>query len=151
MNKLYLIILTTILSSCLTREVSKGHTEILDNEVVDMLKQRLNDKELSKEDIVSALGSPEVVTTMQQEQWFYLSTQNKAKSFLTPKIVESHAVIITFKDNKAVDIEKISNQEIHNISYATGKTPTKGDDDNVLKEIFGNLGRFNVNRNTARK
>ncbi len=98
----------------------------------------------SKQDVLNTLGSPSSVSEFGDKKWLYISSKKENFAFLSQKTLEQKIVAIEFDHNDI--IKKIDNYglaQANKIDFSSDSTPTGGDDDRLVKKLFGNIGRFN--------
>ncbi len=77
------------------------------------------------------------------ESWYYISEKTETKAFLPPKKTSRKVVIIRFNKQGIVkEIKAIGLKEARDIRMVERITPTAGQEMTILKQVFGNIGRF---------
>lgn len=98
----------------------------------------------TKEQVSKLLGTPSSVSPFGNNTWYYMFEETERRAFLSPSVVRSNITRIEFNDKKqVVSIDSVTEQDRQVISHNTRQEPTAGHSDSVLKQIFGNVGRFN--------
>lgn len=98
----------------------------------------------TKEQVSKLLGTPSAVSPFGNSTWYYMSEVTERRAFFHPSVVSSNITRIEFNDkNQVVSIDSVSEQDRQVVSHITRQEPTAGHSDSVLKQIFGNVGRFN--------
>ena len=95
----------------------------------------------TKASILARLGNPSVVSTFDENTWYYLSSVRERLAYLRPAIKERTITAITFREDGAV--EKIAEYGIENgqyVNFVNRETPTRGRELSVLEQIFGTIG-----------
>jgi len=132
---LSIIICTT---GCARTIRQKGYT--FNQAHIEQIKPHIS----SKDTVFEILGSPSVESSFGDDTWFYISTKRASLAFFAPKILEQQIVSIEFgPDNLVKKIDKYTLDHAQTLAFSKDKTPTAGDDDRLVKKLFGNMGRFN--------
>ena len=140
--KLLFIIFTrfaiiSILASCSPRMDTRGN---LPNP--DMLAN-IEVGQVNKRQVIELIGSPSTVELFNGESWYYISEKTETKAFFEPKTTNRKVVIIRFNKRGIVkEIKTIGLKEARNIKMVDRVTPTAGREMNILRQLFGNIGRF---------
>jgi outer membrane protein assembly factor BamE (lipoprotein component of BamABCDE complex) len=95
----------------------------------------------SEEEVITLIGSPTNTSLYGPQNWYYIYKKTARTSFFDPTTLEERILIITFDDHgKVTNITETTpdGQVINPISY---KTPTAGQDQTFLQQVFGNFGR----------
>jgi len=89
------------------------------------------------------LGTPSSVGVFDGETWFYISERTEKVAFLDPKVIDRKVIVIKF-DNRGVvsDMTTLGMEDGHEVAIVERKTPTAGQELGLLKQLFGNIGRF---------
>ena len=129
--------LSPILTSCTPRLETRGN---LPNS--DMLAN-IEVGHVNKQDVLELIGSPSTKELFKGESWYYISEETETKAFFKPKI-NSRKVVINRKKKKGIvkEIKTIGLKESKNIKMVDRVTPTAGQELTILKQLFGNIGRF---------
>jgi outer membrane protein assembly factor BamE (lipoprotein component of BamABCDE complex) len=114
--------------------------------------QSLSVNKSSKEDVLNILGSPSTASEFGDQTWFYISSKKESFAFMKPKLIEQKIIAIHFDNNNMIDnIENYQLDQAKIVEFSNDFTPTGGDDDRLVKKLFGNIGKFNKNSNKNRK
>ncbi len=98
----------------------------------------------TKEQVAELLGTPSSVSTFGNKTWLYMSETTQRRAFLSPLVLKSNTTRIEFDEQgKVTVIDSLTELDHQVISHVNRSTPTSGYSDSVLKQIFGNIGRFN--------
>lgn len=124
------------LSGCAADITRHGH--ILSKEDLAQIK-----KGMSQDQVTLALGTPDTKSTASQSAYYYISTTSeRSAAFLEPKIVDRKVVAIYFdQDNLVKSVANYGIKDGKVIDFVTRKTPSRGSEDGLLKELFRNIGR----------
>jgi outer membrane protein assembly factor BamE (lipoprotein component of BamABCDE complex) len=98
----------------------------------------------SKEEVADLLGSPSTIATFSDDKWYYISTRTSQIAFLEPAILDQRVIVIGFDGNGIVEeILEYSSEDGREIQMVNRTTPTAGQSLSVVKQLLGNIGRFN--------
>jgi outer membrane protein assembly factor BamE (lipoprotein component of BamABCDE complex) len=104
----------------------------------------------NKDSVKAELGSPSAVSTYGIETWYYISTVQESVAFLKPEVTAQKVVAIEFDSDQIVQsVRRFDESDAQEIKISKEVTTSKGHDDGVIRQILGNVGRFNTNRNDA--
>jgi outer membrane protein assembly factor BamE (lipoprotein component of BamABCDE complex) len=99
--------------------------------------------QVNKREVVELIGSPSTIEPFKGESWYYISEQVETKAFFEPKIINRKVIIIRFNNKGVVkEIKTIGLKEAQNIKMVDRVTPTAGREMTILRQLFGNIGRF---------
>ena len=129
--------LLSVLPSCSPRIDTRGN---LPNS--DMLAN-IEIGRVNKQEVVEFIGSPSTVEIFKGESWYYISEKIETTAFFEPKINNRKVIIIRF-DKKGIvkEIKTIGLKEAQNVKMVDRVTRTAGQEMTILKQLFGNIGRF---------
>jgi outer membrane protein assembly factor BamE (lipoprotein component of BamABCDE complex) len=106
--------------------------------------------QVNKGQVIGLIGSPSTVELFNGESWYYISEKTETKAFFEPKITNRKVVIIRFNKRGIVkEIKTIGLKEARNIKMVDRVTPTAGREMNILRQLFGNIGRFEGSNNST--
>lgn len=99
--------------------------------------------QVSKDDILDALGSPSSVNTFGNETWYYISEKTETIAFFAPEVLERQVLIVEFnKSGKMAQIVSLGLDAGRQVTQVERVTPTFGEELTVLDQILGNFRRF---------
>lgn len=99
--------------------------------------------ESTRSDVLRALGSPTTKSPFDERTWYYIGQETEKRGILDPEVVKERIIVVNFDaEGFVVSINEAKNGRV-DIPYARSKTPTHGNDDSLLQEFLGNLGKFN--------
>ena len=98
---------------------------------------------ITKDEVVELLGSPSSISPFSGDTWYYISERTKTVAFFEPKILNRKVIMIIF-DQKGVarELKSYGIEDARRIQMVERKTPTAGRELTILKQLFGNIGRF---------
>ncbi|RZI46599.1 outer membrane protein assembly factor BamE [Candidatus Finniella inopinata] len=99
----------------------------------------------TQQTIQERLGSPSTVSlfspTQQGQSWYYISKKTSSTSFYQPDTLEQHVFVIDFNNKGVVqNIRRFEGE--HQVEAVNRKTETSGYESSMLRDIFGNFGRY---------
>jgi outer membrane protein assembly factor BamE (lipoprotein component of BamABCDE complex) len=96
--------------------------------------------------VMAKLGSPTASSTFDKNTWFYLTQVSSRTGFYRPHVTKRDVVAISFgKDSDqvaAVDTYTLKDGRV--IAYNGRETPTRGREQTLLEELFGNIGSISA-------
>ena len=98
--------------------------------------------QVNRGDVEDALGSPSSISTYGGESWYYVSERTETLAFLEPKVIERKVVIIRFDKKVVSEVKTLGLDAGRDIETVERVTPTAGQELTFLRQLFGNLGRF---------
>jgi len=128
-------------TSCAPRIETRGNP--LDPDILTDIEPG----EMAKDEVSEILGAPSTTSLFNEgkiETWYYISERTEAVAFFAPEVKKRKVVAISF--NEADVIQRIDNIGLEDgklVEHIERKTPTHGNEMNILDQILGNLGRFN--------
>lgn len=97
----------------------------------------------TRQEVQNILGSPTSISNFPPETWYYISKKTSQTAFLPAKTIDQAVVSVTFNTQGIVtDLKHINKEAGLEIKPVTRETPTTGQSDSVLREIFSNFGRL---------
>ena len=89
------------------------------------------------------LGSPSSVSSLDENEWVYMSSTLKKVAFLTPKIMNRDILTIRFdKDGKVQKITRLDEKDGVLINPDKDETQSGGHNPGFFKKYFGGVGTF---------
>ena len=133
------LFLAVFLAGCYPTIDSRGFNP----ETLDLTKIQIGID--TKQSIQEKFGSPSTgssfPTENQEQNWYYISKKTSTTSFYHPKTLEQQTVVITFDAQGIVrNVQKFQGE--HPVVPIDRKTETTGYESSVMRDIFGNFGRY---------
>ena len=125
------------LGACSPTIAQRGNM-LEDYQVVEIKKG-----ESSRSDVLKNLGSPTSKSTFDNNVWYYIGQKTEKRGVFDPKVVEEKIYLVAFDDEGIVEAIQPITRERMSVPYARDKTQTHGTDTTVVKQLLGNLGKFN--------
>jgi outer membrane protein assembly factor BamE (lipoprotein component of BamABCDE complex) len=96
----------------------------------------------SKNDVFEALGSPSVVSTFDDNTWYYVGQRTEREAFFKPEVTDRKVIAVQFDDTDHVKaIERIGLDQAVEVEPLNEKTPAVGRDITFMEQLIGNIGR----------
>ena len=132
-----LALAAALLTACEARVDVRGHLPDPD------LLQDLEVGHITKNEVADLLGTPSSISPFASDTWYYISERTKTVAFFEPEIKERKVLVIKF-DGKGVarDVKTYGLEDARKIELVERTTPTAGKELTILKQLFGNIGRF---------
>jgi outer membrane protein assembly factor BamE (lipoprotein component of BamABCDE complex) len=131
------IILTCLASGCAAKVDQRGYVPY------DNWKEQVRIG-ASKDEVVTALGSPSSQSAFGTETWYYISGRKEAQAFFKPEVVKQDVIRIEFDQAGMVSkVETFDENSRQDLRYVKRTTPTEGHTLGFVEQILGNIGRFN--------
>jgi outer membrane protein assembly factor BamE (lipoprotein component of BamABCDE complex) len=112
-------------------------------EVMDI--QKIQENIDTETTILEKFGSPSTVSTFKNADgthtWYYISKRTSTTSFYRPETLDQQAVSIYFDDAGVVRSVVVEKGETP-VKPVARKTETTGYETSVMRDIFGNFGRY---------
>lgn len=113
-------------------------------------KQQLVEGRTTKDEVLTALGSPSSQSSFGPETWYYITDRKEAYAFLKPSVVEQDVLAVEFDSGGVVDkIKTYDKNSGKEVDIAKRTTPTEGHTLGFFEQILGNIGRFNSSKDSA--
>lgn len=100
---------------------------------------------MSKEEVQTALGSPDTTSTIGGDAYYYISTTTKTVAFLKPREIDRQVVAVYFDPSERV--RNVANYGLKDgivVDYYNDETPARGKDLSLLEQLFGNIASRNL-------
>jgi outer membrane protein assembly factor BamE (lipoprotein component of BamABCDE complex) len=131
------LILLAILTGCASYD-NRGH--YVEPEQLAKIQVGIT----TKEQVAELIGTPSSVSPFGDKTWFYMSETTQKRAFLSPRVLKSNVTRIEFDDQGRVTVlDSLTEQDKQVVAHVNRSTPTSGYSDSILKQLFGNVGRFN--------
>ena len=132
-------LLATSLPGCAARIDQRGNAP--DPDDVLAIQPGVDDKAK----VFQLLGSPSTAGTFDDKIWYYISKRTATLAFLDPAVLDQEVLEIKFDDGGVVKDMKLYGIEDGKIIDPVSRiTPTGGQEMTLLKQLIGNIGRFNA-------
>lgn len=140
---IHLVLVTFIISACSPFIDNRG----FNHETLDISKIIIGSD--TKETVMEKFGSPSTTALYPSKpgnrdtNWYYITKQTSTKAFFKPETLNQQTIVVCFNEKGIVaDILKIEGETV--ISMNPEKTASTGYESNVMRDIFGNFGRYSA-------
>ncbi len=107
---------------------------------------------INKQGVQDVLGTPSSVGLFDGETWYYISERTETTAFFTPVVLERKVIVIKFDEKGIVSaMNTLTLDDARQIEMVDRRTPTAGNEFGLLRQLFGNLGRFDAGKTTPSK
>ena len=121
----------------------QGRIDVRGNLPDPDLLQDIEIGHITKNEVVELLGSPSSISPFSGDTWYYISERTKTVAFFEPEILKRKVIVITFdQTGVARELKSYGIEDARRIQMVERKTPTAGRELTILKQLFGNIGRF---------
>ena len=132
------------LGACAPTVATHGHR--LDDDALAQVRPGRS----TRQQVAQLLGSPSSLSTFDDSAWYYVSQTTERRSFYQAEVVEQEVVTITFDATGVVDaVDRRDLDDAREIELVERETATAGNELSVLEQFIGNVGRFNLPRDTV--
>jgi len=97
---------------------------------------------MGKEQVRMALGTPDTTSTVGGGSYYYISSETMSGPFLDPVVKDRRVAAVYF--NEVGTVTKVANYGLQDgkiFDFIKRETPSHGNDDSILKQLFRNLGK----------
>ena len=102
---------------------------------------------INKQGVQDVLGTPSSVGLFDGETWYYISERTETTAFFTPVVLERKVIVIKFDEKGIVSaMNTLTLDDARQIEMVDRRTPTAGNEFGLLRQLFGNLGRFDAGK-----
>lgn len=124
-------------------EACSGRVDLRGNDLNPDLLADIEVGQVNRREVEEILGSPSSIALFEGETWYYISERSETWAFLQPEIKERKIVVIRFDEKGVVREKKVFGKEkARELEIVERETKTAGREFSLLRQLFGNLGRF---------
>lgn len=124
-------------------EACSGRVDMRGNNLDPDLLADIEVGQINRREVEEILGSPSSIALFEGETWYYISERSETWAFLQPEIKERKIVVIRFDEKGVVREKKVFGKEkARELEIVERETKTAGREFSLLRQLFGNLGRF---------
>ena len=138
-RKMFFIGLCLVLGSCSSDLFLVHSGNMPSQERVDQIKTGQ-----SKEEVSYILGSPSLVTGLNDNNWIYMSSTTKKIAFFDGKELERDILALTFKDDTLQKIEKFDLSDANDIAIDKDETKQVEDKEGFFRKYFGGATQYQM-------
>ena len=144
--KLYSISFILILCSACSNEIY-NHGYNIDEDMV----KKITPSKSNINEVITILGTPTTSALYGEPKFFYIHHKYSRRLFQNPKLIDQDILQISFTQNGIVkSINRYNFADINSLQFDKNTTYLPGNNISVIKQIIGNIGRYN-NINEVRK
>ncbi len=97
----------------------------------------------SKNEVITNLGAPSSVVSLDQDTWIYMSADIKRVAFMAPEEVSRDVLTIEFDNGGKVEkIKRLSKKNGIEVAVSDDKTETLGHQPGFFEKFFGGIGNY---------
>jgi outer membrane protein assembly factor BamE (lipoprotein component of BamABCDE complex) len=131
------ILIPVVLSGCEMVRYHRGY--VLPHMGLEGIKVDVD----TKESIEEKLGFPTLVSVFDSDSWYYVSQTEVRSTFSRQKIDQQRVLELRFNiDGYVIGIKKYDKTDGLPIQISEKKTVSYAHDYSLVKDLFGNLGKF---------
>jgi len=120
----------------------------LSNDNIESISSSQN----SKIELEQKFGSPDIISPLSPNVWYYVYRNSSKRAFLPQKLIEQKIVKITFNDNNIVSsVEMLDNSSNNDIKIIQEYIKTNNNSQNPLKQYISNIGKFNKHNQKSKR
>ncbi len=100
---------------------------------------------MSKTEVESLLGSPSTTATINTagDSYYYVSSVVEQKPITGADVKERQVIAVRFDfEDRVQNFAHYGLEDGRIIDFISRETPTKGRESSIIREFFGNLGKF---------
>jgi outer membrane protein assembly factor BamE (lipoprotein component of BamABCDE complex) len=98
----------------------------------------------TKQEVLTLMGTPSTTSTVGGDAWYYIGQKmHRALAFMPVQMTDQNVLAVYF--GKAGKVERIANYGMKDgqiFDFVSRTTPTGGQEQNFLRNMFNNLFRF---------
>ncbi len=130
------IVLPFILAGCDPIVANRGN--MLDEDRIAQVKTGTS----SKNDVFEALGSPSIVSTFDDNTWYYVGQRTEREAFFKPEVTERKLIAVQFDDTDHVKaVDRVGLDQAVDVQPLEETTPAVGREITFMEQLIGNIGR----------
>jgi len=125
-------------SAGLNEEINRGF--VMDEELTAKVRPGMDVQQ-----VLQTLGTPSTTSTVGNRTFYYVSQKTRRMfQFQNPQVVDQNVIAVYF--NKGFKVERIANWGLQDgviFDFISRSTPTGGDEQSFLRNLFRGVTRFN--------
>ena len=136
--RVVVLAVAAVVAACQPTVEMHGHR--LDDEAI----ARIRPGSSSRGDVAAALGSPSTRASFDDRTWYYVGRRVEEQTFFNRDLEAQDVLRVHFDARGIVDrVERFELADARAVEPVDEKTPTGGNELNVIEQFIGNIGRFN--------
>ncbi|MBP3345511.1 MAG: outer membrane protein assembly factor BamE [Alphaproteobacteria bacterium] len=138
-NKILFSMLTAAMLCSCSSDVFVSHNgNMPTNDRISQLKTGQ-----SKEEVLSLLGAPSSVVSLDKNTWIYMSSEVKQVAFFKPTEISRDVLTVKFdKYDQVADIDRLDKKEGTEVAVSSDATLTPGQEPGFFEKYFGGVGQY---------
>lgn len=97
----------------------------------------------TRADAQALLGTPSARGTFDDEHWYYIGSINRPRVARTPTVQSMQIVALSFDDAGVLrEVKTLTESDGRDVGMIARATPVPGNDQSVMQQLLGNVGRF---------
>ena len=97
----------------------------------------------TRADVTGLIGSPTAHATFDDNTWIYIGEVTAPVPLARPKIETQKVVVLTFDQGGVLRSRRLLDKsDAHDVSMASGSTPSPGSTTSFMQQLIGNVGRY---------
>lgn len=99
--------------------------------------------ETGRNEVRALLGSPSTTSTFGGETWYYISARTQQWAYRATEELERQVLAVSFgPDGTVSEVRTMDKADGRDIEIVERQTPTPGNEETILQQLLGNVGRF---------
>lgn len=133
--------LPLLLAGCTPIIANRGN--MLDEDRIAQVKPGVS----SKNDVFEALGSPSIVSTFDDNTWYYVGQRTEREAFFEPVVADRKIIEVKFDDTDHVRVvDRIGLDKAVEVEPLDQTTPAVGRELTFMEQLLGNVGRSSTKK-----
>jgi outer membrane protein assembly factor BamE (lipoprotein component of BamABCDE complex) len=97
----------------------------------------------TRQDAQALLGTPSARGTFDDEHWYYIGSITRPRVARTPEVESMQVVALSFDDGGVLrEVRTLTEADGRNVGMVARATPVPGNDQTIMQQLLGNVGRF---------
>jgi outer membrane protein assembly factor BamE (lipoprotein component of BamABCDE complex) len=95
----------------------------------------------TKATLLQRLGSPSTQSTLEGNNWYYITTVQERLAFYKPQTVRRTVLAVRFDpEDRVAGVDRFGMERGQVVAYNSDRTPTRGRELGLIEQLFGNVG-----------
>ena len=131
------VLIAMTVTACSSRKANRGNMPT--KEQVETVIPGVH----GQDDVRAIMGSPSVVSTFDEDTWYYIGRRTSQYAFFELTTIEQQVLVVRYGDDGRVErINRLDEKDGREIDLVERETPSAGRKLGILEQLFGNIGRF---------
>lgn len=97
----------------------------------------------TRADAQALLGTPSLRGTFDDEHWYYVGSITRPRVARTPAMESMQVVALSFDDGGVLrEVKTLNEGDSRDVGMVARATPVPGNDQSIMQQLLGNVGRF---------